>query len=282
MHRSPHVLRADAAGGLRRPLRLPAVARVAAVVLALCLPVWEAWAAPEGLVVEKVVLQGATAAGVIIEVHYRLVDVESLPGHPSKTSLILDEATGQGVRLRKLQPVASPVTAGEAASTPAAVMVFTDERGIIRPGHPVSVAVAGLVQKHIVPVAGPGYGEDALERARMSSEAERRANIPASASLEILEAKLTGSDALLQVRFRTEGVPELSAGGEHTYVLDPETGERFDILRVPRIGLMAPKHLAEYEAGSYMVIRNPGGRIRRGQRITVVVEGLRAENILVE
>jgi hypothetical protein len=232
------------------------------------------------LVVERVLVKGANEDGVEIEVHYRLIDVEQLPGHPSKTTLIMDEESQQGVMLGKLQALASPVSEDEAEETPAATLIFRDDRGVIRPGRPVSVAVAGLVHKHVVPEAGPGYSEDALERTRARSEVELLETYPPDATLEIYEAKLTGAGSLLQVRFKTEGIMELSADAKHTYVLDPETGERFHILRVPRIGLMAPKRLGEYEAGSYMVVRNPDGKIKQGQRITVVVEGLRRDVVV--
>jgi hypothetical protein len=122
-----------------------------------------------------------------------------------------------------------------------------------------------------------------LAKLRLEAEGQHRQTmIPPDATLEVLEAKITGAGGLLQVRFKTTGVQVLSADAKFSYVLDPKTGERLDILRVPRIGLMAPKRLGAYAAGSYMVIRNPEGKIKKGDRITVVVEGLRQENVLVE
>jgi hypothetical protein len=236
----------------------------------------------EGLVVDKVLVKGPSAEGVEIELRYWLVDVESLPGHPSKTTLIMDETTHRGVMLKKLQAIASPVSEGDLEESPSSSLTFWDDTGSIRPGHPVSVAVAGLVAKHVVPEAGPGFVEEALDDVQAELEKAARKDLPEGATLDVLGAVLGGDGGLLQVQFRTTGIEELSAGGEYSYVLDPATGERFNILRVPRLGMMAPKHLGEYEAGSYMVINVPTGKIKRGQKITVVVEGLRQEDVIVE
>lgn len=235
-----------------------------------------------GLVVDGVTLKGVGAEGVEVELRYWLVDVEELPGHPSKTTLIMDEETNEGVMLRKLQPIASAVSPADLDTVPPATLTFWDGRGVIRPGRPVSIAVAGLVVKHVVPQAGPDYQGSDLGETRRQLDSEARERLPEDATLEVLEAKLGGEGGLLHVWFRTTGVDALAADGKYTYVLDPETGERFDILRVPRLGLMAPKHLSEYEAGSYLVIRVPGDKIKPGQKITVVVEGLRQDNVMVK
>jgi hypothetical protein len=235
-----------------------------------------------GLVVDRVTLGAAGPEGIEIELRYWLVNVDQLPGHPSKTTLIMDEETNEGVMIRKLQPIASSISDDDMAETPPAILEFRDDRGVIRPGKPVSVAVAGLVAKHVVPEAGPDYEEGGIAKARERADQEARRELPEDAALEVIGVTLGGEGGLLHVRFRTRGVGEITADGEHTYVLDPETGDRFEILRVPRLGLMAPKHLGDYDAGSYLVIRVPSGRFHRGDKISVIVEGLRQDNVVVE
>ena len=85
---------------------------------------------------------------------------------------------------------------------------------------------------------------------------------------------------LLKVRFSTRSVKALDPDPDQTYVENPETGQKHPLVKVPRIGMLAPKELEELRS-SFMVIDNAGHRIKGGQRINVVVSGVRSDNVLV-
>ncbi|MBL3601520.1 MAG: hypothetical protein JMN25_16915 [gamma proteobacterium endosymbiont of Lamellibrachia anaximandri] len=237
-----------------------------------------------GLNVERLLIKQPTAKGVEIELSYRIVEVEELPAHPMATFIITEEREDEKkeitefVKLDRLQMIAMSVSLEKAAGTAASKLIFWDKKGLVMPGKPVVVAVAGLEQYDIVPTKGTGYiPGGALEAELLKAELEKP---PAGASLEVIDAKLSGNGGLLNVQFRSKGIKSMDTAGKNTYVLDPTTGNRYSILRVPRLGLMAPKDLNQL-GSSFMVIHNRNNEIKAGQRVSVVVAGARQDNIMI-
>ena len=66
-----------------------------------------------------------------------------------------------------------------------------------------------------------------------------------------------------------------------TYVEIPSTGEKLFVLGVARIGTLATKDAGPGKT-SFLLIQNPDRKIKPGDRIDVVIAGIRAENVLVE
>jgi hypothetical protein len=228
------------------------------------------------LAVEKIILGGRGLQGTRIEVHYRLIDVEELPAHPMTTS-ILDDQSKRIVPISKLPMLVEPVSAEKAASTPPGKLFFWDKEGLIKPGSQVSVMVAGLATLHLPVEAGPDYDPTAAETVEAVIQ---KPQLPPDATLTVHQAKDSGN-GLLNIWFSTTGVNAITAGAEHTYAINQKTGEKLPVLRVPRIGLLAPKHLGQME-GSFMVVDNQRQQVQRGDRITVVVVGLEQPDVLVE
>ena len=112
------------------------------------------------LKVEQVLLKGAGEKGVEIEISYRIVDAEGYAAHP-KTTFIADEASSTLIPLTKLHMLFKPLPAEEAMKVPPARLTLWDSKGVIKPGQPVTVVVAGYGQKHLMPVAGPDYNQKA-------------------------------------------------------------------------------------------------------------------------
>ncbi|KRT55550.1 thiopurine S-methyltransferase [endosymbiont of Ridgeia piscesae] len=208
--------------------------------------------------------------------HYRLIDVEELPAHPMTTS-ILDDQSKRIVPISKLPMLVEPVSAEKAASTPPGKLFFWDKEGLIKPGSQVSVMVAGLATLHLPVEAGPDYDPTAAETVEAVIQ---KPQLPPDATLTVHQAKDSGN-GLLNIWFSTTGVNAITAGAEHTYAINQKTGEKLPVLRVPRIGLLAPKHLGQME-GSFMVVDNQRQQVQRGDRITVVVVGLEQPDVLVE
>ena len=229
------------------------------------------------LQVEQVLVKGRGKKGVEIEVRYRIVDVEGYAAHP-KVTFVADETSQTLVALRKLQKLFIPAPAAQAAKMPAAVLTFWDKKRAIRPGQPVTVVVAGYGQTHVIPQAGTGYDPQAMAEEGPATTPSEFA-VP-GATLVVHEARVVGGGHLLNVRFSTRGIKALDADPDQTYVENPETGERYIIVKVPRIGALAPKELEKLRS-SFMVIDNAGHRIKGGERINVVVSGVRQDNVLV-
>jgi hypothetical protein len=234
-------------------------------------------AALEGkLKVEQLVLKRAGDKGVEIEVRYRIVDVERYAAHPMIT-FVADEASGKLVPLTSLQRLFVPAPAKEAGNRPLASLTFWDKEGVIRPGQPVTVVVAGYGQKHLMPVAGPEYDPDA--GAKRQAPREEDLSAP-DATLTVYEVKVVGQGQLLNVRFSSEGIKRLDPAAQQTYVENPETGRRHPIAQLPDVGVMA-QFDRKTGGSSYMMVDNSGARIKPGQRVHVVVSGVRRENVPV-
>jgi hypothetical protein len=229
------------------------------------------------LKVEQVLLKGAGEKGVEIEISYRIVDAEGYAAHP-KTTFIADETAANVIPLTKLAKLFNPLPAEEAMKLPPATLTIWDKQGIIKPGQPVTVVVAGYGQKHLIPVAGPGYDPKAV--AGVKTQKRNPELAAADAKLSVYEIKAVADGHLLKVRYSSHGIKELDAAEDMTYIENPETGKRHPVAKVPRIGALAPKDI-ENVAGTYMVIDNAGVAIKPGQRVNVVVSGVKAENILV-
>jgi len=227
--------------------------------------------------VEQVLLKGTGEKGVEIEISYRIVDVEGYATHP-KTTFIADETAAKMVPLTKLAKLFNPLPAEEAMKLPPATLTIWDKEGVIKPGQPVTVVVAGYGQKHLIPVAGTDYDPEAI--ATLSITRSNPKLVAPDAELMVSQVKVIADGHLIRVNYSSKGIKELEASPEQTYVENPETGDRHPIAKVPRIGALAPKDI-EGKAGSYMVIDNAGERIKPGQKVHVVVSGVRAENVVV-
>jgi hypothetical protein len=103
--------------------------------------------------------------------------------------------------------------------------------------------------------------------------------------LEVIKAKLSGKGNLLDIQFRIRGEignPILSMKyARNTYVIEESNGEKFYARRFARIGALGQKHLDEGPI-SFVTMNNPGGKIKKGSRITFVIGELRQEHIIVE
>lgn len=228
------------------------------------------------LKVEQVLLKDTDEKGTEIEISYRIVDVEGYAAHP-KTTFIADEASSTMIPLTKLHKLFTPLPAEEAAKIPTAKLTLWDSKGTIKPGQPVTVVVAGYGQKHLIPVAGPDYDPESI-----ATVGTARPNPAASsdAELTVYEIRTVANGHMLKVTYNSEGIENLDTAADRTYIENPETGQKHPLVKVPRIGVLAPKDIEGMNI-SYLVIDNAGEKIKPGQQVNVVVSGVRAENITV-
>lgn len=228
-----------------------------------------------GLLVEQVQWKPDGAGGGLVSVSYRLIAVTELPRHPSITYLV-DEETGKRLELQRVAMV--PPTAMSVAEAQLASFELKDPEGLFWPGDKVMVVVAGLVQKDVT-VEGEvpeGYREGLLEPA-----AEAAPPDAGDAKLEVIKLMVAGGGELLDLRYRLSGVSLVHADEHDSYLMIPETGEKFFVLGVARIGTLATKDPGAAKT-SFILIQNSGGKIKVGDRVTVVISGAKQENVLVE
>lgn len=227
------------------------------------------------LLVDQVLVKPGADGGVI-EVRYRLVGVDRLPGDPGET-YVRDEGSGEVSRVRKI-PMLPASSSADPEPSRVATFVVPNYGGKIEAGHRVTVVVAGLEQAGVlVAAASPASQPTPPAPATPKSPAET----PNAAKLTILSLRTTANGELLDVRYRLTGVERVSGDVKETYVIDPATGDRLAVLGVSRVGLLSTKHV-DKAGTSFLILQNEGGKIKPGDRVTVVIAGARADDVLVE
>jgi hypothetical protein len=232
---------------------------------------------PSGLRVEQVLWKPGEAGGGLIEVSYRLIAVTELPRHPSITYLY-DEQTGTKLELQRVAML--PPTEMSADKAPLGRFDLKDREGRFWPGDEVTVVVAGLVQKGVV-IQGDvpeGYREAGVGPDPDTAPAP---DGPSEAKLEVIKLMIAGGGALLDLRYRLSGVALVQADEHDSYIQIPETGEKLFVLGVARIGTLATKDPGAAKT-SFILIQNSQGKVKVGDRVTVVISGAKQENVLVE
>ena len=256
-------------------------ATLSALLVALAgsvgLPAWSNTATTEtGLQVEQVLWEPDGKGGGLIEVSYRLIAVDELPRHPSIT-YIIDEETGDKIELRRVAMV--PPTSMSADEAPLAQFTLLDEKGRFWPGDEVMVVVAGLIRKG---VTIEGEVPEGYRRVRPDPGPDTEIpEGPIGAELEVVKLIIAGGGALLDLRYRLGGVAQVQADEHDSYVMNPETGEKFYVLGVARIGTLATKDPGASKI-SFILVQNSERKVKLGDRVTVVIAGAKQENVLVE
>jgi hypothetical protein len=121
------------------------------------------------------------------------------------------------------------------------------------------------------------------EAVRRPEEAPRdEARLPESAlRLEVISCRLAPNHEFVDVRFRVRGTERIEHGSADTYLLDEETGERYFVMELRRLGSLAEVRDGEASGVHSVIFRNFGRKLRFGSKVTVVVGPLRQEHVLL-
>ena len=246
------------------------------LVSSVGLPAWSESDDGTGLQVEQILWKADGEGGGVIEVSYRLIAVSELPRHPSIT-YIIDEETGDKIDLRRVAMV--PPTSMSADEAPLARFTLLDEKGRFWPGDDVTVVVAGLIRKG---VTIEGEVPEGYRQARWDPGPDTEIpEGPSGAELEVVKLIIAGDGTLLVLRYRLGGVAQVQADEHDSYLMNPETGEKFYVLGVARIGTLATKDPGASKT-SFILVQNSERKIKLGDRVTVVIAGAKQENVLVQ
>ncbi len=98
------------------------------------------------------------------------------------------------------------------------------------------------------------------------------------ANLEVLSAYLVADNKLIEIRYRIKGLTGELLNPHETYIIDESTGELIHILKPPRLPVITPNRPSPV---SFIVFPNHKKRLKDGSLITVVIGGLRKENIRI-
>jgi hypothetical protein len=224
------------------------------------------------LLVETAVLKPGPDGGVI-EVRFRLAGVDRLPADPGET-YVRDEESGIVSRVRRI-PMLPATSSADPEPSKIASFVVPNYGNKFQAGRTVTIVVAGLERGGVLLEAAEPKGGATV----VASPEPRPA--PSEAKLTVLSLRTTANGDLLDVRYKLTGVERVSGDTKETYVLDPATGERLGALGVSRVGLLSTKHV-DKAGTSFLILQNPGKKIKAGDRVTIVISGARADDVLVE
>jgi hypothetical protein len=99
--------------------------------------------------------------------------------------------------------------------------------------------------------------------------------------IESASAELAGVGVLIVVGYRTILPISLRMSGS-TFILDQKSGKRLGVQKVPLIGALASRSTSSRKlCEGYFVVNNQEGVVGPGSLITIVIDELRMENVLV-
>ncbi len=101
-------------------------------------------------------------------------------------------------------------------------------------------------------------------------------------ALEVVNCRLTAGGEFVAVRFRLREAEKMDLGAlKAAALLDETTGERYEVLRLQRIGRLAEFRDPDEKGLYFVMFRNREGKLRAGKRVTLEVGPGRYEHILL-
>lgn len=119
-----------------------------------------------------------------------------------------------------------------------------------------------------------------------SCSAKKEALVPppptSSPRMDVTRLRLAANGEFVGVRFRMIDGDLMDRDATEIYLVDESTGEKFSVVRLQRIGRMAEFRVPGEKDVHQIMFRNPGGKLKIGSRVTVVVGSTRQEHLLVK
>lgn len=104
--------------------------------------------------------------------------------------------------------------------------------------------------------------------------------------IEVRQITLSAEGYMLDFRYRiidTERAREVTKRQAQCYVIDQKSGARMIVPAPPKVGSLRNKSLEPVEGKTYYVMfANPGRRIRRGDKVTVVIDDMQIHDLEVQ
>lgn len=92
---------------------------------------------------------------------------------------------------------------------------------------------------------------------------------------------MASSREFVEVLFRMTGPERYDPEGMETYLIDEATGERFQIVRLQRIGRIAEFTTPGEKGIHHVMFRNREGKLKVGSYVTVVIGPGRQRRVLI-
>ena len=150
----------------------------------------------------------------------------------------------------------------------------------------VTIPRGGTIRfgKRILTVAALGFlAACAAKKEAMPppTDGVREAIRPPAARVEVVRCDLAANREFVGVRFRITGPERYDPAGMEAYLIDEATGERYQVVRLERIGRLAEFPDPAEKDVHHVLFRNQEGKLKAGSYVTVVVGPARQEHVLL-
>jgi hypothetical protein len=118
-----------------------------------------------------------------------------------------------------------------------------------------------------------------------SAPKREAADFAARWGVQVESIRSTAAGRMLDFRYRVvdpEKAQSLFKRQTKPYLIDQETGARFVVPNPPTTGPLRSSNTPKRDRTYFMFFANPGGLIKRGKQVTVVIGDFRAENLIVQ
>jgi hypothetical protein len=103
--------------------------------------------------------------------------------------------------------------------------------------------------------------------------------------VEIISIRLVSSGSMLRFTYQildAEKAKTLNEKRWNPFLIDQATGSKLGVPEMEKVGKLRQSSPPENGRNYWMVFGNPGGLVKRGNRVSVVIGGFRADGLVVE
>jgi len=134
----------------------------------------------------------------------------------------------------------------------------------------------------ILTVGQGAYPEIQEKQTESSKEPE---GIEEKWGVKIIGIRLTANGYMLDFRYRVidpEKALPLFDRKAKPYLIDQVSGAKFLVPNPPKVGALRSTRKPEANRNYFMFFGNPGGYVKKGNKVTIVIGNFKAENLVVE
>ncbi len=127
---------------------------------------------------------------------------------------------------------------------------------------------------------------DSVETVEHNTDPVLQSNLEKDWGVEFCGIRLSAADYMLDFRYRVidpnKASPILNRQVK-AYLIDEQSGSKLIVPTPPKVGSLRQKSYEPTAGKIYFVMfSNPGRLVKRGSKVTVVIDDFRAEHLVVE
>ena len=103
--------------------------------------------------------------------------------------------------------------------------------------------------------------------------------------VDIIGVRLVSSGSMIRFTYQVldaEKAKTLNEKRWNPFLIDPASGAKLGVPEMEKVGKLRQSSPPEDGRNYWMVFGNPGGLVKRGNRVSVVIGGFRADGLVVE